>query len=377
MWFLATLLATAARRELVQGGRPIPASSAPFMVRLYSSLWGNGFCGGTLITLDTVLTAAHCVTSALRDGATIYAGTHQTLTSAVPDELYSDVVPVARIVSHPLYNHSVASATFDGYDVALLTLERAPSHAGALRTVALDDGYYWPADAFAPLNSSYVLGYGSDVIGGAQSLVLESARVALFTDAKCASLIGELSVTNRCAGSIDGSACSGDSGGPLVVAVNGSFVQVGIVSWGPAGECGDVPAVYVTVSDVLDFVAEHVAGARVAASVEPQDSCECTCSSNGFPVGSFCSCADHGENGLFYCYVAHADCADALPSSVFVGAYYRFCTRAPSAPPLPPRRPPLPPTLPPRRPPPFLPPLDECKRIKDEYIEQGCCPEHP
>ena len=222
------------QRRLVQSGHPIPVSLVPYIVRLYTSSLGNGFCGGTLIDSTTVLTAAHCVI----DRENVMVGTHQTTTFARPVGPRSDIVPARTIRIHPLYNHSDITA---GNDVALLTLEREPYHyVSSLASVYLDNGTYWSSGGNVPPPlPAYVVGYGSDYYGGPQSVNLEMGPATLLTDSQCESVFGvDLHPTNRCADGIGADSCSGDSGGPLVVVEEGRHIQVGIVSWG-LGECGE------------------------------------------------------------------------------------------------------------------------------------------
>ena len=244
---LHILLILQTRRELVTGGVPFDVAKVPFIVRLYGPSLGIGFCGGSMISNDTVLTAAHCVVN-WDVNSQLYVGTFQTTTSATPDQ-NSDIIAVDTIIIHPSYDDD---AIYDGYDVALLVLTRIPNNIDLLTTILLDDGFYWPANRVAPFRSSYVIGYGAEFYGGPQSPVLEGAHVNLYDASTCAPFLQAngftLAPSNLCAGLDGADGCSGDSGGPLVVGINGFFVQVGIVSWGIGGsECVDVDSLYVYV----------------------------------------------------------------------------------------------------------------------------------
>ncbi|XP_023611355.1 mastin-like [Myotis lucifugus] len=61
-----------------------------------------------------------------------------------------------------------------------------------------------------------------------------------------------------CAGSKGRDSCRGDSGGPLVCKWRGTWVQVGVVSWG--SKCGlrKFPGVYARVTSFLPWIHLHI-----------------------------------------------------------------------------------------------------------------------
>lgn len=334
-------------RRLITGGVITNVSRTPFVVRVYTDALWVGFCGGSLIGARKVLTAAHCVNGV--EGRRTYVGVYQNdiLANATPSDPLSDVIFVVDVFVHPRYDPRDITR---GNDVAVLTLERAPSRFGTAngpKSIPLGNASFWPRLAYdQPSDAAYVVGYGSYTYGGPQSMYLRIAHVHLYSHAECISYLGHsLSESNLCAGLPDKGSCSGDSGGPLVIAYNGAFVQVGIVSWG-VRDCGSVPGVYSLTSAAHDVLSTRGAQylEHMPSVLQDEDACACAedCVSNGFSVAPLCGCANHLGDGRSYCYVAHEDCPDAIHSSMFLGALYREC--APSPPHMPTSVPPLAPT---------------------------------
>lgn len=209
------------------------------------------FCGGTVIAVDLVLTAAHCVrpvrgSHASPEGLAVLQG-HTDLTEGTNGEL----VRVSQVYVHPGYvAHDDGSITSD---VAVLRLA-APLPAGSVLPIVqdADDGSWGPGSTYP---DAELAGWGLTDPRDPSSFatLLEAVTVPLRTDAECLDMAGGGygvdydSRTQLCAGQLGSSGnlgkdgCLGDSGGPLVVtsdrgtpgdATDDVRLLGGVISWG-------------------------------------------------------------------------------------------------------------------------------------------------
>ena len=96
---------------------------------------------------------------------------------------------------------------------------------------------------------------------GSQPDILQEVEVETMTNRACARSHGDHKITNNmiCAGSQGRDACWGDSGGPLaVMGQDGSFRQIGVVSWGNGCGTPGYPGVYTRVSSLLAWIQDRI-----------------------------------------------------------------------------------------------------------------------
>ncbi|QFZ24157.1 trypsin-like serine protease [Saccharothrix syringae] len=215
---------------MVVGGTQAAKGEFPWMVRLSMG------CGGSMLTEQLVLTAAHCVSR---------TGNNTSITATYG---VADLQDTSRTTRTSTYVHR--SPTYDtatGGDWAIIKLA-SPITGASLLPIATTNAYN--TGVFT------VAGWGATRENGSQSRYLLKAQVDYIDDTTCknadpyyADLIpsAELCAGNLAAGGVD--TCQGDSGGPMFRRDgSGAWVQVGIVSHGNGCARPDNPGVYTEVS---------------------------------------------------------------------------------------------------------------------------------
>uniref|UniRef100_G1Q230 Peptidase S1 domain-containing protein n=1 Tax=Myotis lucifugus TaxID=59463 RepID=G1Q230_MYOLU len=196
-----------------------------------------------------VLTAAHCIPG--RNPETWHIKVQ--LGQLRPSD--SDSVQVARIIRHPKY--SLENEAKGGADVALLKLEAPVRPSNLVRWIRLP-----PASlSFPPGTRCWVAGWGD--IAFQEHLPppknLQEVEVPIVADEICRRQYGNLIKDDMlCAGSEGQGTCHGDSGGPLVCKWRGTWVQVGVVSWGNGCGLPNFPGVYARVTSFLPWIRRHI-----------------------------------------------------------------------------------------------------------------------
>ncbi|MFG1286449.1 serine protease [Xanthobacter versatilis] len=300
------ILKTGANEKIV-GGQQAAPGSYPFQAGIVRVTNTNGkvtsfapMCGGTVLTSRWILSAAHCFVEGeggkvegLRSTKNLFVHVGNTNLLAQDDE--RDWIPIKRIIPHPKY---VTGTNVN--DIALVELERAPRRNVKVEqvTVVTQDSEPTELPTEAKL---HIIGWGTTSEGGSPSPNLMESTLNAVDRNKCnrvltsalvnspdaskaledLSYVFNLSPAGRraleqqlpqiggvvtpqmfCAGAaVDGvDTCQGDSGGPILSRkADGSYVQVGIVSFGIGCGHAELPGVYTRLALYTDWMKKTIA----------------------------------------------------------------------------------------------------------------------
>ncbi|BES92709.1 serine hydrolase activity [Nesidiocoris tenuis] len=255
------------------GGRRVRINNVPFIVSLQARPSGH-FCGGSLLSLSSVLTGCHCVgvltagtnptTVPLRE---MMSFTVQAGSQVLPDQSENaQLVKVNRIIFHP----NCSFVQYILYDFAILTLAKELQLNERVKPVQLFslDRNEYDRETKRILNDKnaqcFVAGWGKNKAHArTSSSYLRAIRMRIISDGDCQQKLSRenskflsfnfwrnaqlctLPFEER----MNASDCTGDSGGPFFC---GKYI-FGVISYGY--DCGfwDTPNVYAKVADFVDW----------------------------------------------------------------------------------------------------------------------------
>lgn len=228
------------------GGFPAVNGSYPYFA-LALRPDGHFICGGTLVSNEFILTAAHCAIGPF-SLVRFFIGA-LCLSRSDNCGQYSEYKDVKLIFVHPNYN-----STTNANDFAVVQLtSRSP-----IPPVRLDQGYASTNYTLGKRNL-FTAGFGriSTTNAGLYANRLMEVELAYVPQDICDADYGSGRIlpSMMCAYDSGKDSCNGDSGGPLFDAENN--IQVGVVSWGYSC-AGSYPGVYARIANQWSWIRDTI-----------------------------------------------------------------------------------------------------------------------
>lgn len=237
-------------QSYIVGGEDTFPNEFPWQVSLERT---SHFCGGSIINKEWILTAAHCFSNTEASRYTVVVGKHNLYETDATEKSYK----LSKVVRHPDYS------SFNSYenDICLLKLAEPLEYNDNIQPVCL------PTQGNYDVTGDKVeaTGWGTTSSGGSLARRLQKVSLPVITNEECSTAYNRETIFDSqiCAGDLANGgidSCQGDSGGPLVhMGADGSYVQVGITSWGYGCASKGYPGVYSRVSEFADWIDEQIA----------------------------------------------------------------------------------------------------------------------
>merc|ERR1719397_117898 len=235
----------------IVGGEETEQHEYPWQVALVHAQGSHPFCGGTLISPQHVLSAAHCLEFwwSTPDNVAVLLGEHR-----IDDSSFTRV-SLSAITNHPDYD-------FPDLDFSILTLSEPVTFTKTVSPACL------PGDVSATFQGvpATVSGWGATSWRGNQPTTLKEAQVTVLSQEECLQYWTSSTITSNmiCAfdtDHLDKGVCNGDSGGPLIVQdpVSERFAVAGVTSFGYEG-CSH--GVFARVTAQMDWILANTEGTQ-------------------------------------------------------------------------------------------------------------------
>ncbi|NDV43791.1 trypsin-like serine protease [Flagellimonas sediminis] len=228
------------------GGNDTTIENHPWQISIRDANTNAHFCGGSILTPEWILTAAHCVDGQNPADIEIAAGITMRL-----DNVNGQYRNVAQIIVHPNFDSSTLNN-----DVALIRLTAPLNFNATVQPIQLTNSAgHSNAGLIGTLS-----GWGYTTNNGPVADQLQAVTMPIITNSQANGInTGSNNVNNNMiafyqAGS---SAAPGDSGGPATVLSNGSRFLIGCSSWGETPK-DQKPTIYTKLFNYRSWIQGYV-----------------------------------------------------------------------------------------------------------------------
>ncbi|KAM8974930.1 coagulation factor X [Pelodytes ibericus] len=230
--------------ERIVGGRECKFGECPWQAVLVSEE-NEAFCGGTILTPQFILSAAHCMNQ------TKYFKVVVGELNINKKEGTESIHKVERIIIHPKF----VRLTYD-YDIAVIKLKEVINFTDNIIPACIPDPDF--ADQVL-MNEpqAMISGFGRIHERGVQATKLQMLNIPYVKRQRCKESSKFVITDNMFCAGYDKKvkdACQGDSGGPHVTPFKDTYFVTGIVSWGEGCAQEGKYGVYTKVSNLYKWL---------------------------------------------------------------------------------------------------------------------------
>ncbi len=244
----------------IVGGEDADISDYPWQVALIeqSGGWEWGFCGGSIIDDNWILTAAHCLEDININNLYVRSGSGNSY--AEEGVIYG----VEEIIVHPNYNANTMNN-----DIALIKLSDSIVFDSNSQAINIMCDYQVNLGAQNPGTEATITGWGETETNNYNG-ILQVAEVLITNSSNYGwgQIDPDMIMAGYSNGGID--TCQGDSGGPMIVrdTEDTNWLLAGITSWGYGCAEAGYPGVYTRVSYFEDWICTNTNGEVCASEIE-------------------------------------------------------------------------------------------------------------